>query len=169
MGNSLFKYIQRLELIGFFSGYSLLFVLVVVLVGSQPFRNPFKQRLIAVLPFSYAFIGTLYMGLQIKNFYQSQHFMQHIYNPYLTVWALLSLLFWIPIFRKKKLLSLFHSLVFFFLLAKDIFMQIVYPVDVSILKNDMKIYTASLLLNLGSYILLFLFSYVTWQRKKKFL
>lgn len=166
MGVSFFKYIQRLELIGFFSGYSLLFVVVLVIAGNHP-TNYFKQRLISVLPVSYALVGTLYLGLQIKNFYQSQHILQQIYDPYLMAWALLSISFWIPLFRKKVLLSLLHSLVFFFLLAKDIFMLASASVDGDTLKNDMKIYTVSLLLNLACFIVLLIFSFVALQIKKR--
>lgn len=170
MGNTFFKYVQQLELFGFFSGYSLLYALIIVFAGDKLSENDLKKRLVSVLPFSYALIGTLFLGLQIKNFYESHltgNFLQNIYNPFLTFWALLSILFWIPAIGKKRLLSLLHNLAFFFLLLKDIILQIISPADDNILKNDMKIYTMSLLLNLGSFILLFLLSFVVGQNKKR--
>jgi hypothetical protein len=169
MGNSFFKYVQQLELFGFFSGYSLLYAIIIVFAGDKLSENNFKKRLISILPFSYALIGALFLGLQIKNFYESHltgNFLQNIYNPFLTFWALLSILFWIPTISKRQFLSLLHNLVFFFLLLKDVIMQIISPMKDDILKNDMKIYTTSLLLNLGSFILLVLLSFIAWQNKK---
>ncbi|MGN6539679.1 MAG: hypothetical protein ACTHKY_02605, partial [Ginsengibacter sp.] len=63
MGNSFFKYVQQLELFGFFSGYSLIFVLILFWTGDKPLQNNFKKRLLSVIPYSYALIGTLYIGL----------------------------------------------------------------------------------------------------------
>lgn len=169
MGNSFFKYVQQLELFGFFSGYSLLFVLILFWTGDKPLQNNFKKRLLSVIPYSYALIGTLYIGLLMKNLYESHmvgNLFTNIYNPFLTAWALLSILFWIPAIGKKQFLSLLHNLVFFFLLVKDVIMQIFSSEYNEILKNDMKIYTMSLLLNLGSFIVVLLFSFVIWQNKK---
>lgn len=169
MGNSFFKYVQQLELFGFFSGYFLLFVTILVWAGDKPLQNNFKKRLLSVLPYSYALVGTLYIGLLVKNLYESHmvgNFFSNIYNPFLTAWALLSILFWIPAIGKKQFLSLLHNLVFFFLLVKDVIMQVIFSEYIDILKNDMKIYTMSLLLNAGSFIVLLLLSFVVWQNKK---
>jgi hypothetical protein len=169
MGNSFFKYVQQLELFGFFSGYSLLFVTILVWAGDKPLQNNFKKRLLSVLPYSYALVGTLYIGLLVKNLYESHmvgNLFTNIYNPFLTAWALLSILFWIPAIGKKQILSLLHNLVFFFLLVKDVIMQVIFSEYIDILKNDMKIYTMSLLLNAGSFIVLLLLSFVVWQNKK---
>lgn len=169
MGNSFFKYLQQLELFGFFSGYSLLFVLILFWAGDKPLQSNFKKRLLSVLPYSYALVGTLYIALLMKNLYESHmigNLFTNIYNPFLTAWALLSILFWIPAIGKKHFLSLLHNLVFFFLLVKDVILQIFSPEYDDILKNDMKIYTMSLLLNLAGFIVMFLISFVVSQNKK---
>lgn len=169
MSNSFFRYVQQLELFGFFSGYSLLFVLILFWAGEKPLQSNFKRRLLSVLPYSYALVGTLYIGLLMKNLYESHmigNLLSNIYNPFLTAWALLSILFWIPVIGKKQFLSLLHNLVFFFLLVKDVIMQIFSSDYDDILKNDMKIYTMSLLLNLASFIVMLLFSFVVLQNKK---
>lgn len=165
MGNSFFTYIQRLELIGFFAGYPLLYTLILVFAANKQIRDIFKNRLVSILPLSYALVGTLYLGLQIKNLYLSQT-INNINNPFLMGWALLAILFWLPSFRKKEWWSLLHSLAFFFLLVKDIIMQFSSSADEHILKNDMKIYTVSLLLNLGCFIFLLLFSFIICPNKK---
>lgn len=167
MGNSFFAYLQQLELIAFYSGYSLLYAIILVLAGNKESRNNFKNRLVSSLPLSYALVSTLYLGLQLKNLYLSysaENIIQDIHHSYLMVWGLLSILFWIPSFRKKEVLSLLHSLVFFLILVKDIFMQISSSVDENILKNDMRIYSVSLLLNVGTFILMVLLSFVVSKK-----
>ncbi|MFS8082327.1 MAG: hypothetical protein ACMG51_02655 [Ginsengibacter sp.] len=169
MGNSFFAYIQQLELMAFFSGYSLLYAIILILAGNKESRNNFRNRVVCALPLAYALVGTLYLGLQIKNFYfnySSGNIIQVIHYPYLMIWGLLSILFWIPLFRKKVGFSLLHSLVFFFILVKDISMQIFSSVDENILKNDMRIYTVSFLLNLASIILILLYFFFF---KKKYM
>ena len=170
MGDSFFAFIQQLELMAFFSGYSLLYAIIVVFAGDRAPGNNFKTRLVPALPLSYALVGTLYLGLQLKNFYlsySSANIIQSIHHPYLMIWGLLSILFWIPLFRKKEVVTLLHSLVFFFILVKDISMQIFSSVDENILKNDMRIYTVSFLLNVASFILIILLYFFFFQNKKK--
>jgi hypothetical protein len=170
MGNTLFAYIQQLELMAFFSGYSSLYAIILVFEGNKESGNNFKKRVVPALPLAYALVGTLYLGLQLKNFYlsySSGNIIQAFHHPFLMIWGLLAILFWIPLFRKKESLSLFHSLVFFFILVKDISLQIFSPVDGNILKNDMRIYTVSFLLNLASFILMVLMYFFLLPNKKR--
>ena len=170
MGNNFFAYLQQLEIMAFFLGYSLLYAIIIVFAGNKGSANNFKTRIVSALPLSYALVGTLYLGLQLKNFYLSYSFGNSklaIHHPYLMIWGLLSLLFWIPLFRKKEVLSLLHSLVFFFILVKDIFMQISSSVDENILKNDMRIYSVSFLLNLATFIVMVIILYFFFLRNKK--
>ncbi|MEO6838389.1 MAG: hypothetical protein ABI185_08360 [Ginsengibacter sp.] len=171
MENNFFAYLQQLEIMAFFLGYSLLYALILSIAGNKGSGNNFKKLIVTALPISYALVGTLYLGLQLKNFYlsySSGNGRLAIHHPYLMIWGLLSILFWIPLFRKKEVLSLIHSLVFFFILVKDIFMQMSSSVDENVLKNDMRIYTFSFLLNLATFILLVLFSFVVSKNKKSF-
>ena len=123
MDNSFFAYLQQLELIGFFSGYSLLYAATPFIAGNQIVKNNFKGRSVSLLPFAYALVGTLYLGLQLKNLYPHysvENIRLSIQHPWLTGWALLSVFFWVPFLAKKKVISLLHSLVFFFLLVADL-------------------------------------------------
>ena len=155
MDSSLISYLQRLELMGFFSAYPLLYSIVMVIAGSNEKRNFFKKQLVALLPFTYALLGTLYLGLQLKNYYPDysfHHIKLEFEEPLLKIWGLISLLFWIPAIRKKPILSLIHSLVFFFFLARDLFLQsLQLSADNSVVRNDMKIFTDSLLLNFCAF------------------
>jgi cellobiose-specific phosphotransferase system component IIC len=68
---------------------------------------------------------------------------------------LLAIIFWIPFFFKRPFLSVLHSLFFFFLLLRDIFSQLLFhDQDVLTLRNEMKVYTDSLLLNLFALIII---------------
>ena len=169
MENSFFAYLQQLELMTFFSGYPLLYTLILSIAGNKKPLNNFRNRMIKVLPFSYAMVGTLYLGLELKNLYLSYslgNVKQIMLHPYLMIWGLLSLLFWIPAISKKKELSLIHSLVFFFFLVKDVISQLGSSADKYMLGNDMRIYTISLLLNLGAFIFLLLLSFFYSKIKK---
>jgi hypothetical protein len=67
MGNNFFAYMQQLELMAFFSGYSLLYAIILVFAGNKESGNNFKSRIVSILPLSYALVSTLYMALQLKN------------------------------------------------------------------------------------------------------
>ena len=156
----------------FFSGYPLLYTVVLSVTGRQPLRKNFNPRVVSLLPFAYALVGTLYLGLQVKNLYPDysiENIKLAMAQPYLQIWGLLSLLFWIPAFAKKPVFSLLHSLVFFFLLIKDLIAHSSTGGDLHIIKNDMKVYTDSLLLNVFSFIAVVsvFFLYLQINRRNK--
>ena len=161
MDNSFFAYIQKLELLAFFSGYPLIYTVILFIAESQHLQNNFKNRIVSLLPFSYALVGSLYLGFQLRNLYPNysiENIKLTIQQPYLVTWGCLSILFWIPALGKRTVLSLLHSLVFFFLVVKDLFLQSSAFTDKNIIRNDMKIYTDSLLINIGALVLIVLLS-----------
>jgi hypothetical protein len=123
------------------------------------------------LPFAYALVGTLYLGLQLKNLYadySNENIKLIVHQPYLRIWGLLSILFWIPALGKKPVFSLLHSFVFFFYLVWDLFLQSSgSSADYNIVRNDMKIYTDSLILNLIAFALIVLLSILFIRYKKR--
>ena len=157
--DSFFAYMQRLELLAFFSGYPLVYTIALFITRSRPLKNNFRNKIPFLLPFAYALVGTLYIGLWLKNLYPDysiQNINRTIQQPYLITWALLSIFFWIPVFAKKTVFSLLHSLVFFFLLIRDVFLLS----NKDTVRNDMNTYTISLILNLGSVAFLLLVSFL---------
>ena len=171
MDNNFFAYLQQLELMAFFSGYPLIYAVTLFIAGNQQLKNNFKSRIVSLLPFAYALVGTLYLGLQLKNLYPDYsigNIKLTFQHPWLIIWGLLSILFWIPALGKKTVLSLIHSLVFFFFLVRDLFLQLsASSADKNIVRNDMKIYTDSLLLNLGAFALIVLLSFLFTHYKKR--
>jgi len=135
---------------------------------NQQLKNNFKSRIVSLLPFAYALVGSLYLGLQLRKLYPDysiENIHRTIQQPYLMIWGLLSILFWIPVLGKKPVFSLLHSLVFFFLLVKDLFSQLSAPYKDN-MRNDMNVYTVSLLLNLCAIAILLLISFLYSQYRK---
>ena len=159
MNSDFLVYVQKLELMAFFSGYPIIYTVTLFFSNERKVIN----RIFSLLPLSYALIGTLFLGFQLKNLYPDysiEHIKLLIQPPYLLViWGLLSIFFWIPALAKRAALSLIHSLVFFFFLASDLFLQLTSSVDDNIIKNDMNVYATSLLLSLGAIAFLILLSF----------
>jgi len=160
MNESFFSYLHRLELITFFSGYPLVYALVVSIAGQPSSANSSKKRTISLLPYAYGLVGLLYLGFQLKKLYPDYspgHITQLMHYWFLTIWGILAIFFLVPSVARKKVVSLLHSFVFFLLLIQDIFSQFINPeIDKSIIRNDMKLYTFSVLINAGSFILIVL-------------
>jgi hypothetical protein len=158
MDNDLVSYIERLELLAFFSGYPLIYTIVYFIAGEKG-KKPvtFLNGLVKLLPFAYALAGTLFVGYILKNMYPDYTFKNialQFQTSYLKIWGLLAVLFWIPVFNKKTIFSLLHSLVFFFFLLKDFFLYLTSSLGKEMIQNDMKIYTNSLLLNMVALVII---------------
>lgn len=158
METDFLNYIQQLEMMAFFSGYPLLYSIILFIAGKQQTKTNFRSKVVSFLPFAYALVGTLFLVLQLRNLYPDysiENIELSMQQPYLKTWALLSLLFWLPILSKKPVLSLLHSFIFFFIIARDLFLNIFQSSsNYHSIRNDMKIYTDSLLLNTGCLFLI---------------
>lgn len=141
------NYLQLLEILAFFSGYPIIYLLVNYISQYKGMQRITKQAL-PNLPFAYGFIGLLFLGLQLKTFFISLD-LAHFQHPYLVIWGILSILFLFPIFSKHSNLSLLHSLVFFIVLISKVFFQTNAQEEKSqVVGNYMNIYSISLALNL---------------------
>lgn len=157
MDQSFFSQIEKLELLGFFSGYPLVYAFTWLLAGSSN-GSKLKKWLVPVLPYAYALVGTLYLGLLLKNAYPN-YSVETVLGEngisFLRIWGLSTILFWLPVLSRKVIFSLFHSLVFFYLLLKDLFVYLFSKTaDKQFIKNDMKVYTDSILLTIVALLLL---------------
>jgi hypothetical protein len=171
MGESLMSYIEWVELETFFSGYLLVYAIIYLISSNRPVTNFVKSKVLPKLPLAYAFAGTLYWGLQLKNGYPDyhiNHFVAGIQLSYLKIWGLLSIFFWLPVLHKRAVFSLLHSLVFFFLLMKSFYLELSIPSDGNDLaRNNIKIFSVSILLNLIALILVTLFSLLIARFKRQ--
>lgn len=169
MGNEFLAYIERLELMAFFAGYPLVYAIVQVISG-RAIKTSAVSRWARLLPYGYALSGTLFFGLLLKELYPDysvNHIAGAFQNPFLKIWGLTVLLFWLPPFSQRPVFSLLHSVVFFFFLLKDIYAQLTSAPGNEIIQNDMKIYTDSLLLNLLSFALIVAFSLLSGRIIKR--
>ena len=171
MFDSIFAYSEWVELESFFSGYLLVYAIVYLAASNRPVTNFVKSTLLPKLPLAYALAGTLYWALQLKNAYPDytiDHLTAGIQLPYLKIWGLLSVLFWIPLLRKKTAFSLLHSSVFFFLLMKSFYLQLfTSSAGNDVAGNNMKIYSVSILLNLAALVLVSLISLLIARFKRQ--
>jgi hypothetical protein len=152
-----FAYLERLETLGFFSGYPLVFALVLVIAGAKEQRRGLRERLVRMLPYAYALTGTLYLGMILRNAWPDldmENLFTSLQQPWLRIWALISILFWIPLFARTPLLSLLHSLLFFYFIVRDIVLYSTGQADKHLVRNDMKVYGDSLLIILAAFFLL---------------
>lgn len=169
MDDSFFLYLDRLELMAFFSGYALTYLFIRSLSDTRWMKKITTKNITLFLPYAYALVGVLYLGLQLKNLYPHYtwaHITADNPEPYLKIWGLLSILFFMPALNKKYILSLLHSLVFFFFLVKDILLHFIQSTEKEVIKNDMKIYTASILINLATFIFIVLVYFLCTKLKK---
>jgi hypothetical protein len=170
MLESFFSYTEWIELETFFSGYLLVYAIIHLVASKPPLTNFARARLLPKLPLAYALAGTLYLGLQLKNVYPDYtigHITASVQLPFLKIWALLSLLCWIPVFHKKPAFSVLHSSVFFFLMLKSLYLHLfTSAVDNDMARNSMKIYSVSIILNLVTLILVALISLLPAFSKK---
>ena len=165
------SYLQQLEILAFFSGYPLLYAIVATIGNAAKSRSSFRYIIFMLLPFAYAIVGILYTGLQLKNLYPDYSF-KHIYAeiqiPFYAIWGLLSITFFIPALSKRPVVSLLHSLVFFYLMVRNFYLQLRSPFpDHDIMKNHMRIYFDSIILNIVVIISLSIFYYIIKLMKKK--
>jgi len=164
--DSLHAYVQQLALLGFFSGYAIVYAVIIFMGDLPALKNSFLSRSVWLLPYAYAVVGTLFLGYELRELYPDysvSNIKQTIYQSPLILLGLLSILFWIPALSKRKVLSLIHSLVFFLFIIKDLFIQLTQSsANDNMMANDMKVYGNSCLLNLGTFAVIalvcFLFS-----------
>lgn len=153
-----------MEILAFFSGYPLVYVIVKTSFQSPVISASVKGRMQWALPFSYAIMGLLFVGLELKNNYADLHIQilwSHILNPLIYFWGLISLSFFHPYFRRAPQWSFYHSLFFLFLMLQNIFLEVNNQlVNGDNLHNSLKIYSISLLLNAALLGISFLLSFL---------
>ncbi|MCX6207739.1 MAG: hypothetical protein NTZ19_15965 [Bacteroidetes bacterium] len=154
MDNSFVAYLQLLEILAFFSGYPIIFLLVKYF-DQFPGLKSITKILFQSLPFSYGLIGLLFLGFEIRNAYP-EFDIAHFQHPYLIFWGILSLLFLVPKLINQSSWSLYHSLVFLLIMIKNVFETYQLDSSHSQIKNYMNIYSISLGFNLAILLLAFL-------------
>lgn len=170
MDDSFFIYLDKLELLLFFSGYPLIYLCIRAFAETGLAKKTLKKNIFTLLPYAYAMVGILYLGFLIKNFYPDFSLSQisaATKMPALKIWGLLSILFFIPLFAKKPVFSLLHSLVFIFFIFRDLYAYVFTTPERSVLKNDMNLYTYSLLINTATFLFVVVIAYLYKKLQRK--
>lgn len=153
----------------FFSGYPLVYTLIRAAIPVRPNKIKPWSRLFILSPYAYAVLGTLYLGLQIKQLYPDysvDRVATAIRENYLKIWGILAVFFWLPPLSKKPVLSLCHSLVILALLVYDLLMRLAgRSTDTDRVRNDMNIYTLSLMLSVVVYLLVAIIAFIYYRAK----
>lgn len=173
MGNDIIAYIQKLELFGFFPGYCVIYAILFSLKTANTGKaQTLLKKITLLLPYSYALVATLYLGMVLKNIspdFSMKNVDAQFQLPFLQIFGLVAVLFWIPLFSKKPIFSLLHSLLFFSFLMWDFIVQFNSPAGKEIINNNMKVFTDSLLLNTIalSFVTLIHFSLIYFSESRK--
>ncbi len=64
-------------MLAFFSGYPMVYYLVRFFVRHASLKNVNAGPLVSILPFAYALIGTIYLGLQLINLYSVHNYRKY--------------------------------------------------------------------------------------------
>lgn len=168
MGENFFEYIERMELLFFFSGYPLVYSLIYFVHGrAQKNQHPMLMRLVPLLPLAYALSASIFFGFWLREFVirqQIQNIRADDHISLLKAWGLSAVIFWIPFFNRKPIYSLLHCMVFFIVFLKELLAGIGSEDGGDIIRNDMRIYTISLALNLVCLTLIWILSIIIKKR-----
>ena len=108
MIDSFIAYIERLELLTFFSGYPLVYTFVHFIAGSKPgtAKSFFIHDAMPSLPKAYALSGSIFFLLWIREMI-IQSGIPNMAPGFditpLKIWALLACFFWIPVLARRPL------------------------------------------------------------------
>ena len=102
----------------FFSGYPLIYGFLYFTGKRKSMHGSIAEKISPILPLSYAFVATCFWILMIctgKMNFVFDKIASVAPAALAIIYSLTALLFWLPLFRKKKYLSLLHSLPLFLL------------------------------------------------------
>ena len=159
MGADLQTFIQRLELLGFFAGYPLLYALVSVISGYRSGASGGggdRAKLPALLPTAYASVGALFLFYLLWQAARSGSFGILA----LRAWGIGAILFWLPRWRKFPVYSLLHSLVFFGLMVSDMVTGFSTLSGRDQVANDIRVISLGFVLNATVFALILLVVFI---------
>ncbi len=147
--NNFFIYIDKLELIAFFSAFPLFYFLYISFY-TKPLIVKFKwlKLLPEIISMVYATISFLYIGMKLNQLY-----VQIAMGPIqfeltscifiLKCWSIFGLLFYIKFLRTKPILALAHSSIYFIILLIDFFQYYHHQINIEAFHNEIRLYFIS--------------------------
>jgi len=160
--NNFFIYIDKLELIAFFSAFPLFYFLYISFY-TKTFIVKFKwlKVLPEIISLAYATISLLYIGMKSNQLYVQNtmgpiQFELTSYIFILKFWSIFGLLFFFKFLRTKPLLALAHSSIYFIILLIDFFQYYHHQINVEAFHNEMRLYFISFVAYISISIILIL-------------
>lgn len=159
--NDLFIYIEQVELIAFFSGFPVIWILVKLIFERKSIGAILLNRL---LPLVYGVLAILYMGMKMDA-YRTNLFAGWIFGNYghilLKCWAISAMFFLLSSQNKFFIRVVFyHSLVFYAILMKDLVMFFNHTLSADLISNEWKMHLLSIALTaILAIIIYFLFRF----------
>ena len=143
--NDLFIYIEQVELIAFFSGLPVIWILVNLI-----FENKSKDtvEINRILPPVYGILSVLYVGMKLDAYWPNIFagwLFGNKWHIFLKFWAISAIFFLLPI-RNIFFLrcSFFHSLVFYAILLKDLIQFFYNTLSAELIRNEWKLHFLSI-------------------------
>lgn len=157
---------EKFELMAFFSGYAIMYLLMNGVWRGDRLFGVSKARL---LSYCYVLTATLFLGYTARKLFMGSvtDIQPHFYHPYLYIFGLLAILFWIPALNRRSFLMLVHSLVFFAMIPLDIISYSRDLIKREQVRNDMNILTISVILNVSTTFIAFLFLWLAERLRKR--
>lgn len=145
--NDLFIYIEQVELIAFFSGLPVIWVLSNLFFRSKPFDTTLLYQ---ILPYVYGILSVLYVGMKLNAYWTNLFagwFFGNYWHIFLKFWAISAIFFLLPIQHNFfKRCSFFHSLVFYAILAKDLILFFNNRLSAELIRNEWEMHLLSIVL-----------------------
>ncbi|MBU3743747.1 MAG: hypothetical protein FGM61_04255 [Sediminibacterium sp.] len=143
--NDLFIYIEQVELIAFFSGLPVIWILINLLFGSKSIGIVIINR---ILPLVYGVLSVLYVGMKMDTYWTNMlagWLFGNYWHVFLKCWAISAILFLLPIENKFfQRFSFFHALLFYTILLKDLILFFNNALSPELISNEWKMHLISI-------------------------
>jgi hypothetical protein len=157
---------EKFELMAFFSGFAIVYLIMNGIWRSDRIFGMAKGR---IFSYGYALTATLFLGYTARKLFMGSGLeMQfHFYHPFLYLFGLLAVLFWIPALTGRSMPILVHSLVFFSMIPLDIISYFRGTAGRDQIRNDMNMLSLSIIFNVSTLILVFIFLWLIRKLSQK--
>lgn len=166
---NLFVFLEKLELLAFFSAFPLYYYLVNVVASEFSFQKKWILALPSSITLVYGIITLLYIGMKVNQMFEIHLFKLEFNNTitYFKIWSSLGVLFFLPAMKVKSKWALFHSIPFTLWIVIDFILFYRSQVSRDIINNEMRLYFTSLLLLIFVTLVVSFFTNFSFKKTKK--
>jgi hypothetical protein len=171
--NDIFSFIDKLELIAFFSGYLIVLIFISIIIYNYK-SIKWINCLNSILTQSYGIIGLMYLGMKIHQYLPTliKYPLSTIQLPldFIHILAYLSFIFLFLPIRIGYKISIIHSAIYLSIVLYYTAQYTFYHnLDYSFIHNILNVFIDSLLLNMTILSLVFIFVQLNQYIRNRFL